>query len=160
MREIASRTGGRILNGDETGLDIFPEERQPRRSSSPIADLFLAALAILLPLDVAMRRIQLDKEVLLGLLRGRGRGKPDATLDALLRRKRAVETTIEQGRTRATPRPQTAPRVTTSPKEPSVVEAPPAPAAEKPGEGLTTTGRLLAAKKKWKKEGEDRGKSG
>ncbi|MFT5129721.1 MAG: hypothetical protein ACI8W8_003349 [Rhodothermales bacterium] len=81
LAEIASRTGGRILSGRETGRDIFTK-RGVRISSRPVFDAILIALICLLPIDVAIRRLRFDR---------RRRTAPVAetlaTLDALKARK-------------------------------------------------------------------------
>ena len=51
LKQIAERTGGRLLTGAET--DLFHPQRTPRESTPPVFDWFLLALACLVPLDVA-----------------------------------------------------------------------------------------------------------
>ena len=156
LEQIARRTGGRMLAGAEPGKELFVKQRKPRASSESVVDWFLLALACLIPLDVAVRRVQLDWLVIGGWL-GLGRRKraSGATLGALLRRKEAIR--LPAGR-RERPLPAA------PPAEPRPVVARPAapptpapkPAAEPSKDAgpppASTTGRLLAAKKKWKKE--------
>ena len=66
-----NETDGRVLTGDEEGRDIFVEERQPTQRSLPVFDWFLIALACLIPLDVAMRRVQTRLAGRRQLVRGR-----------------------------------------------------------------------------------------
>jgi hypothetical protein len=99
LRQIAEKTGGQELSRDSTAEDIYETNRQPKRSSRPIFDWFLVALAILVPLDVAVRRVQLDWFVIqrwLGL--GRHAGPSTETMGALLERKQAVDLQIEARR--------------------------------------------------------------
>ncbi len=145
LREIAEKTGGRMLNGGETGRDIFPADRPARRSSRPIDDLFLLLLACLVPLDVGVRRVQLDWTLIRGWLGVvRRRGPSGKTFEALLKRKKSIEflSPDEERRIRA--------------ERASGQQRPPEPPEQKreeppPGEGASTTARLLDLKKKWKK---------
>ena len=92
LQAIAERTGGRMLTGSETSQDIFLKDRQLRHSSRPVLDWFLILLACLIPLDVGIRRVQLDWEVIKGLLRfGRQKDESGRTLGALLRRKQEIK---------------------------------------------------------------------
>jgi uncharacterized membrane protein/Mg-chelatase subunit ChlD len=156
LRQIAEKTGGRLLRGNETSEEIFVQERKPRSSSRPIPDWFLIALACLLPLDVAVRRIQLDWQVVKGWLTlGRAAGPSTETMGALLARKKAISFG-EPDREAAGPRrvglrrqaPAAGPREEARPKEPA---APVAPAA---GEDLTTTQRLLRRRQARRQRGE------
>ena len=146
LNEIARRTGGRVLNGQEKGDDVFVQDRQPRASSQPLADVFLMLLACLVPLDVAVRRVQIDWALIRGWLGiGRGRGPSGETFQALLRRKREVVFTDEG------PRPVVRPAkgAPAEPVAPRPEEPAPEPSEE---EQLTTTQRLLSRKKKWREE--------
>jgi uncharacterized membrane protein len=60
LRDIAARTGGRVLTGTEDGATLFGVERTQRSASRAIADRVLAVLAVILLLDVVARRVQLD----------------------------------------------------------------------------------------------------
>jgi len=160
LSEMVRKTGGRMLTGDESGKEVFLREGGPKSSSRPIADLFLVVLACLIPLDVGVRRIQPDPALLLGWLGIRKKaGSSGETLEALLRRKKAVEFPRSdlEGRV-AGPRALTRPtrRASQAAKSPvggetvrtrKVAPAPPA------GEGLSTMERLLAKKKRnWSDE--------
>ena len=76
LDEIAEKTGGKVLKKDTTADEIYRSRRHPKRSSRPIFDWFLVALACLLPADVAFRRIQIDRNsfaALFGLGARKGR---------------------------------------------------------------------------------------
>jgi uncharacterized membrane protein len=149
LREIAEETCGRMLAGDEGGEEVFVRERAPRSSSRPIFDWFLIALACLVPLDVGVRRIQLDWALIAGWFR-RGKGEEAAaTLGALLKRKREIPTMKAKGKR---PRPRVG-RTEVGPEE-APAEEPPRPEAE-PEDGLSTTERLLRARKKWREDEEE-----
>jgi len=91
MQSIADRTGGRILTGRETSEDIYLDiNRESRRSSRPIVDWLLVLLALLIPFDVAMRRVQIDWQVVRGWF-GSRRAAPSAeTMGSLLKAKQAA----------------------------------------------------------------------
>src|SRR5690606_1488472 len=82
----------------------------PKQTSSPIFDWFLIALAILLPLDVAFRRVQID---LRAILRRLGWGTPQAestaTVSTLLQRKQQVDAELGTGRRPAPSSPKPPP---------------------------------------------------
>lgn len=91
LEQIAEQTGGRVLTGDEEGRDIFVEERQPTQRSLPVFDWFLIALACLIPLDVAMRRVQIDWQVVANWFGAGSKHKvSDETFTQLLKRKKTV----------------------------------------------------------------------
>ena len=75
-RKSPKRPGATVLNKDTAVDDIYKSHRQPKQSSRPIFDWFLVALAFLLPLDVAFRRIQIDRHSIASLF-GFGRLKGD-----------------------------------------------------------------------------------
>lgn len=154
LKQIAQRTGGRTLTGDERGEEIFIKERKPKESSRSVADWFLLLLACLVPLDVGVRRIQLDWYVVRGWLRLGRRAVPSGeTLGALLRRKREIEfVPREKEKERRLPaaalgiKPGEVKREA-PPGEEKAVEAKPETEAKR----LSTTERLLAIKKRWKR---------
>jgi hypothetical protein len=150
LEEIARKTGGRVLGPTATADDVFPQDRQPKSSSNPVFDWFLVALACLLPLDIALRRVQLDWRAMLGAFKRRKAEGSGATMGRLLDRKREVREGFTQP---AAPRPVVAAR----PKRPAKpLAAKPKPAAppqpksaappKPPAEG-TTTSRLLERKR-------------
>ena len=99
LKEIADRTDGKLLTGAETGKDIFPKNRKIRQNSKPVFDIFLMLLALLLPLDVGIRRVQIDFEAIASFFSGRKKKREStATLGALLKRKERVDIQFEDKR--------------------------------------------------------------
>ena len=83
LREIVSTTKGQELTPNATKEEIYGR-REPKSSSQPIFDWLLYGLAILIPVDVGLRRVQLDWGVIKGWL-GLGRKQETtATMGALL----------------------------------------------------------------------------
>jgi uncharacterized membrane protein len=154
LKEIARRTGGLELTS-ETGADVLYGRRQPKQSSHPVFDWFLIALTCLIPLDVAVRRIQLDMYVIKNWLRfGVQKGPSGKTLGTLLARKQTVAGQLDARRDQGGPLPP--PRRQPTPPKTSVLPAKPdagQPAktdeptkpVEEPG---STTGRLLELKRR------------
>jgi hypothetical protein len=146
LKQIAERTGGRLLSAAD--LDLFHPARTPRESSRSVFDWFLFALALLVPLDVAVRRVQLDWSVILGWFgRGKDAKSSTATMGALLERKQKVKQAFDAPRGEA-PLPvilktQRPPPNTDSPKPKP--ETPPLADESAP---RSTTERLLARKRK------------
>ncbi|QDU32373.1 von Willebrand factor type A domain protein [Poriferisphaera corsica] len=64
MEKIAQATGGEVLTGEEEVEDIFEEEREAKARSKPVFDWFLLILACMIPIDVGIRRIQIDWTVI------------------------------------------------------------------------------------------------
>lgn len=149
LQKIADRTGGRVLTGNETGEQLYGAAREARESSRPVMDWFLFLLAFLIPLDVAVRRVQLDWALIAGWFGfGRKREESGETFSALLRRKDTVTSTLRR---------DTAPRKVVPTEKPApATETPPpevAPGDETPG--MSTTERLLARKRKREKHDEE-----
>ena len=92
LKQVAERTGGRVLVPDEeTRKTLFTADREPKRSSRPVFDWLLIAVACLIPLDVAVRRVQLDWALVRGLFKREKLGVAGAggpTLEGLLAKKR------------------------------------------------------------------------
>ncbi len=164
LDEIAEKTGGKVLKKDATADDIYRSRRQPKRSSRPIFDWFLVALACLLPLDVAFRRIQIDRNsfaTLLGL--GRRKTESTATMGTLLSRKQTLKKAFDAQRL-PVPRPLRTPTGSTaggplggtaaSPKAGPPKPEPKPAESKKPGDE-STTGRLLEMKRKRQQEGKE-----
>ncbi len=154
LRKIADRTGGRILTGQETGKDLFTIPRIPKETSKSILDLLLILLACLIPLDVGVRRVQLDFSVVRGWFGKGKKAESTETLGALLRLKEKVRESTDAARkggpvkiSPSSPRPT--PKSAPAPK-PSATEA--APESETP---QSTTGRLLANKRKRQEDKSD-----
>ncbi len=158
LSTIAERTGGRLLEGNVETDRIYETARQVKRTTRPIFDWFLIALACLVPLDVAVRRIQLDFSAVRDLFRRKSKAGSTATMGSLLQRKQQVSETLQRREERplAAPLPPASSRPTSlKPPSQSPAVTPPKPAAEPPptGEG-TTTGRLLQLKKRRESEGD------
>lgn len=151
LRRVAEATGGRLLTGQEMGSDIFGVDRRERLTTRSIAEWFLWVLACLVPLDVAMRRVQLDWRLVAEWFGARRAKASTPTLGALLERKRDVDTSLAAGKGAGlkpllTRRHRAAAEAPPQPEKPSPETA---PEREEP---QTTTGRLLARKRKWKDE--------
>lgn len=153
LRRIAEITGGRVLTGTETGVELFGADRRVKERPRPIDDWFLIALAVLLVLDVGVRRVQLDLLVIRRWLGLDARGASDATLGALLEKKKALAS-VATTEDRAAVRLESSRAVRRMGKKKDAAARPKAqaqPAADaKPTEELSTTERLLRLKKRWK----------
>jgi hypothetical protein len=154
LKQIAERTAGRVLTSNDT--DVFHPTRVIRESTRPVFDWFLLALACLIPLDVGIRRVQLDWETIRAWFRPRRAESSGETMGALLQRKAQVGGQLAEQRAERPPpvsfpqptRPA-APR-TTQASPPKVPEKP--AAVEDPNLPQSTTERLLARKRKRKEE--------
>lgn len=153
LSEIANRTGGRVLSGQPAEDDVFQFERVPRRTSRPVFDWFLIALAILVPIDVAIRRIQFDGKALWKALTWRKASASTVTMGTLLERKQQVQTVLQQRREE---RPQPTARTVFKPippqKSASPTAASPTTAPPAGGAPLSTTERLVKLKKQREEE--------
>ena len=169
LEEIAQRTGGQRLDPD-IATDIIYGRRDPKQSSNPVFDWFLMALAILVPLDVAIRRVQLDWYVIKGWFGfGKEQKQSTATMGALLQRKQDVVDDLDARRGGPTEqtgqstlaqlqeqRQQKGPATTPKPpgaKDSGKQSAPPPP--QTPPDNQSTTGRLLDMKRKRNSEDKD-----
>ena len=139
LQEIARKTGGRVLSA--TDLDLFHPPRHPRESSSPVIDWFLILLACLVPIDVAVRRVQLDWALIRGWFTRRSRDDSSETMGALLQRKQQVKTTLAPLRAE---RPAALASAPPEPPAPSPKTTEPEP----PDAPQSTTERLLSRKRK------------
>lgn len=170
LEEIAQRTGGQRLDPD-IATDIIYGRRDPKQSSNPVFDWFLMALAILVPLDVAIRRVQLDWYVIKGWFGfGKEQKQSTATMGALLQRKQDVVDDLDARRGGPTEqtgqstlaqlqeqRQQKGPATTPKPpgaKDPGKQQSPPPP-PQTPPDNQSTTGRLLDMKRKRNSEDKD-----
>lgn len=165
LNQIAERTGGQKLPLDDAS-EIIYGRRAPKMSSNPIFDWFLIALAILVPLDVGIRRIQLDWYAIKSWFNfGKDDKNSTATMGALLQRKQDVteemdsrkgpsdqqnqQSTIaklQEQRQQATRPPETG-KTETKPPDKKSKEPPVSPAGGSEG-NQTTTGRLLDLKRR------------
>jgi uncharacterized membrane protein len=142
LKQIAAKTGGRLL--DATSTDLFHPARKPRESTLPVIDWFLLALACLLPLDVAIRRVQLDWTVIANWFRRGSQESSSETMASLLQRKKQVKSQFDSApltpRTPLVPAKRTEPSATARPVE--------KPASSGEDAAQTTTERLLARKRR------------
>ncbi|MAT14210.1 MAG: hypothetical protein CMJ46_02960 [Planctomyces sp.] len=112
LRRIAEKSKGKELTPQPEAQEVF-DRREPRESSRPIFDWFLLALACLIPLDVALRRIQIDWYLVSSWFRfGKGKSESTATMGTLLSRKQQLRGTLDSQRdpvaatsTRTPPKP-------------------------------------------------------
>lgn len=158
LKQIAERTGGRLLNAND--IDLYHPQRTVRESSRPVFDWFLLALCILIPLDVGIRRIQLDWDVVRGWFSPRKVASGE-TMGALLQRKAQVKEQIEEQRADRPPavpppiRPAATTRPPSQPASPAKPKPPEAkPVDEDPNLSQSTTERLLARKRKRNQDSE------
>jgi Ca-activated chloride channel homolog len=154
LREIVSTTKGQELTPAATKEEIYGR-REPKSSSQPIFDWFLYGLAFLIPLDVGLRRVQLDWGVIKGWLGFGRRQETTATMGALLKRKESVGSQLKTRSERpAIPRPTTPTTSSFPSPTPGMRSSAPKPArpqtstdtAKPPAE--STTSRLLDMKRK------------
>lgn len=158
LEEIAEQTGGQTLDADlppeELAARIFGR-REEKKATRPVFDWFLMALACLIPLDVAVRRVQLDFSWLKQLFQS-DKKETTATMGSLLERKKEVQSTMTSASQERRPerpmanRPVTMPKSTT--KKP-VSESSPTQAKKEDNQPAeaddgSTTSRLLAMKRK------------
>jgi len=173
LSRLADLTGGKMLDWTAPTENPFLHNRIKTFQPRDLWEWLAKAAVLLFVIDVALRRIQIDREdwqKALALAHNtiffwRGRARPaqaDESLAALLARRDQVRSTQVSVPIQPAPelfqpvRAPAAPLVTTSSSESTdEVEAKP---AEKPGEQpATTTSRLLAAKRKAaRKRGDER----
>lgn len=150
LEELARQTGGRVLTGEEEAGDIYSLERKINVQSQSIVITLLQLLAIAIPLDVGLRRIQFDWS---GWRRWffQQPAELTPTLKQLLTNKQAAA--------KATTRRELEPQPVASPPRPHPRPTPAAdnPAREAPAmrdreprsaEETSTTSRLLNAKRR------------
>lgn len=167
LRQIQEETGGTLLTdtgkGKENAEQIF-NRRETKTTSQPVFDWFLIALCFLVPLDVGIRRIQLDWAA---ILRGLGFGKSaatTATMGTLLAKKQEVSSQLKGQRSAPAPggTSQPAPaflnKVGSAPERKAAPTQAPrpssTPAAKQPVEDTSTTSRLLDLKRKRAQDGD------
>ncbi|RMG36840.1 MAG: VWA domain-containing protein [Planctomycetota bacterium] len=157
LQEIAKRTGGVVLDDATAADDIYRSRRQTKRTSRPIFDWFLAAVALLIPLDVAVRRVQIDWAVIRSLLPGGRAAESTATMSTLLQRKAQLSEQLG-GKPES---PSAAPpaflesaggvrqqRSTSADTSQTASKAPEAAPQSEQGDEESTTARLLAIKRR------------
>ena len=98
LKQIQERTGGQRLNANSPADAVFGD-RLPRSSTRPVFDWLLISLAILLPIDVAVRRIHVDWALVRSLLfRGDMNENQTTTLGSLLATKQETDAQLESSR--------------------------------------------------------------
>ena len=149
LEMLATQTGGRMLKQDTTGKEIFDAPREVKQSSQPFYDILLLILACLIPLDVAIRRVQVDREYFRELLGKNNKKEATETMGALLKRKKSVRTSEEENRQETRmPVPKTTSNSRPSSKpSPSKSEKAEETKKDEPVPDNSTTSRLLAMKK-------------
>lgn len=153
LEEIAEKTGGRILPADPKQSEIFTTQRQIRRSTRPIFDWFLMALACLLVVDVGIRRIHIDWALIKNwIFRSKSTAATTQMLGTLLEKKQEVGQQFETLRAAIPKRPRP-PEAGGSTGKPAIPpRTPPAPSGSSapppPEDSASTTGKLLELKRK------------
>ncbi|MEP3482493.1 MAG: VWA domain-containing protein [Fuerstiella sp.] len=157
LQEIAEQTGGVTLDADLTPEELTQQiygNRKEKRATRPVFDWFLMALACMIPLDVAIRRVQLDFSWVKKMFQS-GSKESTATMGSLLERKKAVQSSLTSASKQATERPMTSRPVTVPksarkpvPKKTSEDATTNKPEAQPQTDDNSTTSRLLAMKRK------------
>lgn len=158
LKQIKDETSGTELTAESSAEDIY-NRREPKLSSRPIFDWFLIALACLLPLDVAVRRVQLDWAAIANTIMLRPSKETTKTMGALLDRKKQVGEHLKSQR-------ELQPFQPTGSKSPYIINEAkrttekPKPKERKPTqppptEESSTTSRLLEMKRKRAQEDEE-----
>jgi uncharacterized membrane protein len=164
LRRISELGGGRILDIANPGDNPFEFGRKKTFQPRDLWEWFLRLAILFFPLDVAIRRVQIDRaewEKFLALVRSKvlfWRGKPrpveaDESLDALLARREQV-----RARTTAVPPVEPSPSLF-EPAHAAKIEEPisaaskvaaeqPKPEKPKANQPAETTSRLLEAKRR------------
>jgi hypothetical protein len=167
LSELAERTGGRELGGaDPTLVDLFDRgELGVPKSPRSVWDLLAILAAALFLLDVAGRRIAVDRKAVAAAL-SRAMGRPaDVGTETLAAWKRVAgrrDKGVAAGRFEATEQEaQTAidveAEVSGTPKVTGVKRPPGEPEPEAPPEEGDYTSRLLAAKRRARGKARDSG---
>ncbi|MBX3444610.1 MAG: VWA domain-containing protein [Planctomyces sp.] len=156
LSEIISTTKGTELTPAASAEELYGR-REPKRSSQPVFDWLIVLLCCLIPMDVGIRRVQLDWTVIKGWLGLGRRHESTATMGSLLKRKQAVGEHLKS----RSEKPQTAAQRPAS--QPPTIPPPggaaggqrtapakPSPGASKPSADAppSTTSRLLDLKRK------------
>ncbi len=164
LEQIRAATGGTNLTPTATALEASEQifnRRVTKSTSQPIFDWFLMALCFLVPLDVGMRRIQIDWARVMNAL---GLGKATAstaTMGTLLAKKLEVSNQLKGQRPPgANPgaNPAFLKKVGPTPdrtvSKPSPSSRPQSAPTKAPIEDTSTTSRLLDMKRKRQQDGE------
>ena len=156
LQEIADRTGGRLLTGDPVRDAVYSQKRSFKQTSQASFDWFLIVLALLVPMDAALRRLRIDMS---GVWRDAMHPTPvpaTPTMVALLKTKQWVSSALcTKGTARllvqiwsTAPRP-TLPKQRAAAPAPSDVSASPDESAESLSSiSSTTIEKLLVLKRR------------
>lgn len=168
LRDVAERTGGREIDVSQEPEQVTAQifgDRDPKTSKSRIFDWFLMVLACLVPLDVAVRRVQIDLSWIRSLFRREERQESGATMGALLQKSQAVRTAMETSQKPSTHPVPAVQRRSPLPAQPTEAAKPQTTqrSAAKPEEEAvqpsasdgSTTSRLLAMKRQREEEKND-----
>jgi uncharacterized membrane protein len=168
LKQIRQRTDGQLLEGNSPASTVFGE-RLPKSSSRPMFDWLLITLAILLPIDVAVRRVHIDWFAVRNLLsRSRVQEDHTTTLGSLLQTRQETIAKFDAADSEATTRrtgndddrpghsptaaPYRAPADVPKQSVNRTTKRPPAsPAGQKQG---TTLAQLLAIKRQRQQDGD------
>lgn len=158
LQKVVEKTGGKFLKTNSKGEDIFIKPTEIRFSSQPFFNTLLLILACLIPLDVAIRRVQIDFAMVKEIFASKKTKESTATMGALLDRKKSLRTNEEKKSDKPVYSNTAVSSKPTTPKKPSVSSSTAKPKTElkdgspKPDEGSSTTSRLLAMKKRKDKD--------
>lgn len=98
LRQIRERTDGQLLSLGSPAENVFGD-RSPKSSTRPVFDWLLISLAVLLPIDVALRRVHIDLTVVRDFLfRSNTNEDQPSTLGSLLMTKQETAAQIESSR--------------------------------------------------------------
>lgn len=165
LRRISEIGGGRILDIQDPAMNPFEFNRLKTFQPHDLWEWLLRLAILLFPVDVGLRRIQIDRDEwqkFLAAIRARlffWKGKPrtveaEESLDALLTRRAEVRART----TTAEPipdlfQPKTAPRVEeqAATSAPTAAPEPKAASKEQQADSTQTTSRLLEAKRRAQK---------
>lgn len=164
LRRISETAGGRILDIKNPALNPWEFGRKKTFQPRDLWEWLLRLAILLFPIDVGIRRIQLDRaewEKFLQIARSKiffWKGKPrtveaEESLEALLARRTQVRSTTTAPAAQPNPdlfRPVNAPNVEQTATPDAASPAAPSDAAEKPKAAppAETTSRLLEAKRR------------
>ena len=95
LEQIRKHTGGQLLDPSSPASTVF-DDRLPKSSSRPVFDWLLITLAVLLPIDVAVRRVHIDWFVIRSLLvRDRADDPQLTTLGSLLQTRQNTQAKLD-----------------------------------------------------------------
>jgi uncharacterized membrane protein/Mg-chelatase subunit ChlD len=150
LKEVMDSTDGIELSTAATKDQLYGR-RVPKQSSQPIFDWLIVLLACLVPLDVGIRRVQLDWHVIKGWFGFGRKQETTQTMGALLARKQTVGTQLKSrsepvaGTTLKPSAPTYAPSRPPAGSKPAASKTP--PKGQEPTD-TSTTSRLLDMKRK------------